>query len=324
MSFAFKATSAAIMAVAATAALPSLAAAACVPKTNLEAMVDDSGSMTLSDPTDLRIRATELLIDTQGNEQRTLGAIEFGSDATALFGPGLIGQNAAAFKAALGPALIEDGGGTDYNAAFTTAGAHNPTANARIFLTDGEHTAFPAYANGHAGGPPVYVIGLGVGAPNGPGDQVLQRIASETGGLYRRADDASQMQAAMFDLNSAIACQTPPKRFTDAFTKVGQTKAHAVTIPRRIKSAQFALTWANSADAFTIGSFRVIRRGKVVARSAKVRKLKVSRRRGTTFTTVRVSGLVPGRLRFSVKANRLSAPGTPASLTTQVTRRAKR
>lgn len=324
MRLALKVTSAATVALAACAALPALAAAACVPRTNLEAIIDDSGSMTLSDPTDLRIRATELLIDTQGNEQRTLGAIEFGSDATPLFGPGLIGQNAAAFKAALLPTLVEDGGGTDYNAAFAAAGAHNPNATGRIFLTDGEHTAFPEYANGHAGGPPVYVIGLGVGAPNGPGDQVLQRIATETGGLYRRADDASQMQAAMFDLNSAIACQTPPKRFTDSFTKVGQAKAHTVTIPRRIGTAQFALTWSNAADAFTIGSFRVIRRGKVVARSAKVRKLKVSRRRGSTFTTVRVTGLVAGKLRFSVKANRLAAPGTPVSLTTQVTRRAKR
>ena len=68
----------------------------------------------------------ELLIDTQGNEKRTLGAVEFGTDATPLFGPGLIGQNAAAYKAALNAALIEDGGGTDYNAAFAAAGRTTP------------------------------------------------------------------------------------------------------------------------------------------------------------------------------------------------------
>ncbi|MBA3260933.1 MAG: VWA domain-containing protein [Thermoleophilaceae bacterium] len=321
----WKVTSVATVMLAACAALPALAAAAsCTPKTNLEAIIDDSGSMSWNDPNDLRIRATELLIDTQGNEKRTLGAVEFGSDAQPLFGPGLIGQNAAAFKAALAPALVEDGGGTDYNAAFTAAASHNPNATGRIFLTDGEHTATPDYANGHAGGPPVYVIGLGAGTAGGPSDELLQRIASETGGLYRRADDATAMQASMFDLNSAIACQTPPKRFSDSFTKVGQAEAHTVTIPSRINTAQFALTWANTADGFTIGSFRVIRRGKVVARSAKVRKLKVSRRRGSTFTTVRVSGLVPGKLRFSVKATRLAAPGAAVSLTTQVTRRATR
>ena len=312
------------LAVVLCAAAPGVAAAACTPKSNLEAIVDDSGSMSWNDPSNLRIRAMELLIDTQGNEKRTLGAVEFGTDATALFGPGLIGQNAAAYKAALNAALLADGGGTDYNAAFTAAATHNPAATARIFLTDGEHTAVDPYANKHQGGPPTYVVGLGAGTPGGPSDTLLKQIASDTGGLYRRADDAGAMQAAMFDLNSAIACQAPPKRFSDAFKKVGKAQTHLVTIPSRINTAQFALTWSNSADKFTIGGFRVIRHGKVVARSAKVRKLKVSRRRGTTFTTVRVTGLVSGRLRFSVRASKLSAPGTPVSLTTQVTRRAKR
>jgi von Willebrand factor type A domain len=306
------------------AAAAEAGAATCVPKTNLEAIVDDSGSMSFNDPNDLRIRAMELLIDTQGNEKRTLGAVEFGTDAQPLFAPGLIGQNASAFKAALSSALIEDGGSTDYNAAFALGAAQNPNATGRIFLTDGEHTAIDPYANGHAGGPPVYVLGLGSLAGS-PFDALLQRIATETGGLYRRADDATAMQAAMFDLNSAIACQTPPKSFGDAFTKVGQTEAHTVRVPRGINAAQFALSWANSADSFTIGGFRVIRRGKVVARSAKVkvRKLKVSRRRGATFTTVRITGLVPGKLRFSVRPTRLSVPGTEVTLTTQVTRRTR-
>ena len=315
---------AAAAALAACAVLPAAANAACTPKSNLEAIVDDSGSMEYSDPSDLRIRAMELLIDTQGNEKRTLGAIEFGSAAKPLFGPGLIGQNAAAYKAALGADLLHDGEGTDYNAAFAAAGSHNPTATARIFLTDGEHTADAPYANGHKGGPPTYVIGLGAGTPGSPFDALLKQIAADTGGLYRRADDAGALQAAMFDLNSAIACQTPPKRFADMFTKVGKPEPHTIGIPSRINAAQFALTWTNTADKFTIGSFQIIRRGKVVAHSAKVRKLKVSRRRGATFTTVRVTGLVPGKLRFSVKATKLSTRGVPVALTTQVARRATR
>jgi hypothetical protein len=301
-----------------------VATAACTPKTDLEAIIDDSSSMTFNDPADLRVHATELLIDTQGNEKRTLGAVEFGSDAAPLFGPGPIGENAATFKASLASALVEDGEGTDYNAAFAAAGSHNPGATARIFLTDGEHTATEPYANGHSGGPPVYVIGLGAGSPGGPSNALLQRIAADTGGLFRRAADASGMQAAMFDLNSAIACQIPPRRFDDSFRRVGRGAAHTVTIPSRVSTAQFALTWANTADAFTIGSFRVTRRGKVVARSARARRLDVSRRRGATFSTVRLSGLVPGKLSFSVKATRLSAPGRAVRLTTQVTRRATR
>jgi hypothetical protein len=323
MSAAWKATGLALLTCTSLMAAAAQAGAAnCIPKTNLEAIVDDSGSMLYNDPADLRIRAMELLIDTQGNEKRTLGAVEFGTDAAPLFGPGLIGQNAAAFKGALTTALLEDGGGTDYNDAFAAAAAHNPNAAARIFLTDGEHTDFVAYGNAHAGGPPVYVIGLGALAGS-PYDQLLARIASETGGIYRRTADAGALQAAMFDVNSAIACQTPPKRFVDGFAEVGEPATHAVKVPSRINAAQFALSWANAEDRFTIGGFRIVRRGKVVARTAKVRKLKVSRRRGATFTTVRVSGLVPGKLRFSVKATRLADPGTEVSLTTQVTRRAR-
>ena len=299
----WRATAVAGVALIAGAALPGVAAAACTPKDNLEAIIDDSGSMSFSDPSDLRIRAMELLMDTQGNEKRTLGAVEFGTDAAPLFGPGVIGSSAAAFKSAMSAALIEDGGGTDYNAAFAAAGSHNSAANGRIFLTDGEHTAVDPYANGHAGGPPVYVLGLGVGIagsarrPAAAADRHRDRRPLPARRRRQRAAGGD------FDLNSAITCQAPPKRFTDAFTKAGKSQAHTVKIPGRINTAQFALTWANAADAFTIGGFRVIRRGKVVARSAKVRKLKVSRRRGTTFTTVRVSGLVSGKLRFSVKAD---------------------
>lgn len=305
--------------------LPAAAAAQpCVPKTNLEAIVDDSGSMSFNDPTDLRIRAMELFIDTQGNEQRTLGAVEFGTDTAALFGPGLIGQNATAFKSALSVSLLEDNGGTDYNAAFAAAGAHNPNAAGRIFLTDGEHTAADPYAEGHRGGAPVYVIGLGVGTPGGPSDEILKRIAAETGGLYTRADDPSQMQSSMFEVNSSIACQAPPRKFSDGFTKVGQSKGHVVKVPRSIKSAQFVLSWPDADDAFTIGAFRILRNGKLVARGSKrkIRKLKVSRRKGATFTAVKVSNLVRGRLAFKVKATKLSTIGVTTELTTQVSRRA--
>ena len=299
------------------------AAQSCVPKTNLEAIVDDSGSMSFSDPNDLRIRAMELFLDTQGNEKLTLGAVEFGSAANPLFAPGQIGPNRAAMKSALNLSLLEDDGGTDYNDAFGAAAAQNPNAAGRIFLTDGVHTDSTPYGEGHRGGPPTYVIGLGV-FEGTEFDQLLARIASETGGLYRRATDAGDLQAAMFDVNTAIACAAPPVQLTNTFTRVGQTARRTVRIPRGIRSATFALTWDNAGDAFTIRGFRVVRRGKTVARGSKVRRLKVTRRKGATFTTVKVSRLVRGRLRFKLRSTRLSSPGASVELTTQVSRRRKR
>jgi von Willebrand factor type A domain len=303
---------------------PAVAAAQnCVPARNIEAIVDDSGSMSFNDANDLRIRAMELLIDTQGNEFITLGAVEFGTDASPLFAPGVIGRNAAAMKAALNTSLIEDNGGTDYNDAFAAGAAQNPGAAARIFLTDGEHTDFNPYADGHRGGPPTYVLGLGV-TEGSTFDQLLARIAAETGGIYRRATDATGLQSAMFDLNTAIACKAPPRRFTNAFTRVGQTATRTVRIPTGIRSATFALTWANASDAFTIRGFRVVRRGKLVARGAQVRRLKVTRRKGATFTTVRVNRLVRGKLRFKLRATKLALPGAEVTLTTQVSRTGRR
>jgi hypothetical protein len=267
--------------------------------------------MALSDPNDLRVHAMELLMDTQGNERRTLGAVEFGTDAAALFGPGVIGANAPAFKSVLTAALADNGGGTDYNDAFAAAAAHNPTATARIFLTDGEHTDYAPYANGHAGGPPVYAIGLGALAGS-PYSALLGRIARETGGLYRRVADAGGLQAAMFDVSGAIACRALPKRYTDAFTRLRQSEARSVTLARGTRTALFALTWANPLDRFAITGVRLL---------DSKRKLRLSRRRGATFTTVRVSGLKRGRLRFVVKPTRLAAPGEEAGLITQFSAR---
>jgi hypothetical protein len=312
MGIALRASGLALLAGLAGLALPAPAAQAgtCTPKTNLEAIVDDSYSMALSDPNDLRVHAMELLMDTQGNERRTLGAVEFGTDAKSLFGPGPIGVNAPAFKSALAAALLDDGGSTDYNDAFAAAAAHNPAATGRIFLTDGEHTDYAPYANGHVGGPPVYAIGLGALAGS-PYSALLSRIAGETGGLYRRVADAGGLQAAMFDMNSAIRCQAPPKRYTDAFTGLRQSEARSLTLARGTRTALFALTWANPLDRFTIAGVRLV---------DSKRKLKLGRRRGATFTTVRVSGLMRGKLRFAVKPTRLADPGSEVDLTTQVSR----
>lgn len=294
---------------------PAQSAAACVPKQNVEAIVDDSGSMLDNDPTRLRVRAMELFIDNPTNDKRMLGAIRFSSDASEIFPPAVIGSNRGNMKSALNSSLVSFGG-TDYNAAFSFAGTHNPNATGRIFLTDGEHTAPDPYANGHQGGPPVYVIGLG----SSPNAAVLQQIASDTGGIYRAAATASELQSAIFDINAVIACLSRPVVFNDTFTKLGQTKTRSVRIPAGTRSANIALSWSSEADAFTIAGIRVVRNGKTVARAARVRKLRVTKRVGKTFVTAKVSRLVRGRLRFKLRATRVTNTFTGVQLTTQLVR----
>src|ERR1035437_534961 len=108
------------------------AAAACAPVSNIEAIVDDSGSMKPSDPNRLRVQALDLLIETPGNEGITCGSIEFGgarfsgeTAADTLFPPEPIGPNAKAMQATLAEKIKADNGTTDYNAAFAKAKADN-------------------------------------------------------------------------------------------------------------------------------------------------------------------------------------------------------
>jgi len=302
----------------------SAAVAACTPVSNIEAIIDDSGSMAITDTNRLRVSALDLLIQTPGNENTTLGALEFGGSffsgppaADTLFPPEAIGPNAASMQALLNEKIHADNGTTDYNAAFAKAKADNPGAKAWIFLTDGGHDV-GEYQNGHRGGPPTYVVGFS-SAISGADGQRLQQIATETGGKYFPQTDSSNLQAVVNEIDAILTCQTAPATFKDAFTKVGQSKRHALALGPKTHTAQLALTWGSPLDAFTITGMKVVNHGRTVAQGARVKRLKVTRRPGATFLVVNLSGLVRGKLQFGVRATKLGSGAAKVSLTTQVT-----
>jgi hypothetical protein len=299
-------------------------AAPCAKATNIEAIVDDSFSMAGTDPNRLRVQALDLLINAV-DSSTTLGAIEFGSDlgspaADTLFPPQSVGPNAKAMKASLDTLVQADNGATDYNAAFNTARAANPGAAARIFLTDGGHNEGD-YQNTHLNpsGPqtPTYVIGFSPGLADPDSQARLQQIATDTGGQYFPLPDSASLQAVMNQIETILTCQTPPKTFSDALAQ-GKSKAHTVAIGKTAKAAQISLSWPSPLDTFAIGHVRIVRGGKVVARAAKVRKLKVKVHKGATFAVVKVTRLVKGKLRFTVKATTIGSGQPKVTLTTQV------
>ncbi len=318
--------------VLATAAAPTgaattrarVSAAACAPATNIEAIVDDSGSMSVTDPSTLRVKGLKLLINTLSSST-TLGAIEFGGNffegstpaADTVFPPEAVGPNAAAMAAALESKIQADNGGTDYNAAFAQSDMDNPGALARIFLTDGGHD-IGTYNNGHLTHKvPTYVIGFSSGVAAPEDQQRLQSIASETGGRFFPLTDSSQLQSVMNSIGAEITCQTPPQSFTDAL-KQGAAKTHAVSIGASTKSLQIALTWASPLDKFTITQLRLVRHGRTIARAAKVKKLTVQTIASPTFTVLKISGLKKGKLTFKVKAAAIGSGQPQVTLTTQV------
>jgi hypothetical protein len=302
-------------------------ASACVRATNIEAIIDDSGSMSFTDPSTLRVKGLKLLINTLSSGT-FLGAVEFGGNffesstpsADTVFKPEAVGPNAAAMGAALDAKIMADNGGTDYNAAFAQSDADNPNAQARIFLTDGGHTV-GTYNNGHlTHRVPTYVIAFSPGVADAEAQARLQAIASDTGGQFFPLTDSSQLQSVMNNIGAALTCQTPPQTFTDQL-KAGASKTHSVTIGASTKSIQIALTWASPLDKFTISGLKLIRHGKVVAQaSRRVRRLKVKATTSPTFTLLKVSGLAKGKLKFKVKATAIGSGAPQVTLTTQVGR----
>jgi hypothetical protein len=302
------------------------ASAGCTPATNIEAIVDDSGSMSGTDTNTLRVKGLKLLIRTLGSST-VLGAVEFGASfssstpsADTVFAPQAVGAAgaAAAMEAALDTKINADNGSTDYNAAFAQSDVDNPAAQARIFLTDGGHNV-GTYNNGHlTHRVPTYVIGFSTGVANTEAQNRLKAIASETGGQFYPLTDSSQLQAVMNSIGAALTCQTPPTTFNDVLG-AGASKVHAVPIGANTKSIQIALTWISPLDKFTISNLRLIKGGHVIARaSRKVRKLKVKTSTSPTFTVLKVSGLKRGKLSFKVRAAAIGSGLPKVTLTTQV------
>jgi von Willebrand factor type A domain len=308
-------------------------ASACKPASNVEAIIDDSGSMAGTDPNKLRVQGMSLLIDDLSAKTQ-LGAVEFGSGfeipgiieepaARTVFSPEPVGPNASSMRSALEGAIRADNGATDYNAAFAKADADNPSSDARVFLTDGGHDV-GAYNEAHlAHKVPTYVIGFGSGVSAGEDVARLKKIAKDTGGQYFPVGDASELQAAMNSIGAALTCQTPPRSFTDLL-KQGQSKLHALSIGAATRSIQITLTWASPLDKFKLTGLRLVGRGGLLATASRHRrhrkpsKLKVTKTISPTFAIFRVSKLKKGKLRFKVRALRIGSGSPKATLTTQV------
>ncbi len=302
--------------------------AGCTAATNIEAIIDDSGSMEFTDPNKLRVQAMDLLIKTLPSST-SLGGVAFGSGfegipgvyegtpaAMTLFPPEPIGPNAAGMEASLKANINADDGATDYNGAFAKSDADNPTAQARIFLTDGGHDE-GTYNEAHLVHPvPTYVIGFGIG---GAEDQArLKKIAGDTGGQVYELEDDSELQAVVNKIGTALTCQTPPRQFTDELSQ-GESKTHSITVGPKTHTLRVTLTWANPGDSFKLGGLRIKSHGTIVAASRPKPAAKIGvtvKAKSSTFTVLNLSHLRPGTLLFSVKGAKVS--GGSVKVTTQV------
>jgi hypothetical protein len=306
-----------------------LHAAACTPVSNVEAVIDDSGSMAVTDSNVLRGQAVKLIITKQAQSQPnfTFGAVSFGDpDVHTLFAPGAVGQNKTAMINSLS-SLNADDGGTNYGLGFNQAASDNPNRQANIFMTDGENFGDPVPLPQ----PPTYVIGFGDSAASPDNVAALQNIASSTGGQYFPQTSSAKLVSVVNSILAQITCQSQPQAFNDTFTKVGQAINHSVTIGGKTRSADFVVSYPTKDDQFSFSASLFVHGKKVAASTAKrhkVKKLKVTIVRSETFFTAHVRGLKRGKLKFKIKAKKLGLsidPSNPAgAVTTQFTPSRKR
>jgi von Willebrand factor type A domain-containing protein len=287
----------------------------CTPAGNVEAIIDDSGSMSSTDFNELRRTGLELFIASSSNAKKTLGAVEFGfSPADTVFAPAVVGTNRSTMIAALRAKINADNGGTEYDPAFQKAAADNPGAQARIFLTDGANNT--EYQNSHRGGPKTFVVGLGIGpaTASDPDAQRLQQIATETGGRYFPSVDAATLQPTFNEISAAVSCLNPPKTFkTKVFTRKGQTSTKTTKVARQAKRLDLVVNYAQPNNKITFAGVAALgKRGRVLASSSgkgKPKKLKIRKSKSTTFQALSFKKPKGTRkLRFKVKANRIVLP----------------
>jgi hypothetical protein len=283
------------------AASPGAHASACNVQKNSEAVIDDSGSMSGSDPGKLRTKFLDVYASIGANQGKTLGGVEFGSTADQLFAPGTIPGVITPMDQSF--ALVDaDNGGTDYDAGFSLANTSNPGADNRIFLTDGEASPPTAHLTPNI---PTYVIGLGLSSSNA--NQLRASIAADTHAPPPfLVDDASQLQPVAGAITAYQNCKRLAT-FTDQFNTQGQQFGHG--FKAQGKSADILTTWPTVGTILDIVKVFQPNAGKAVASASSVAHVavKTSKKKGTTFTTVHLSGLKKGqKVKFKVKAKALA------------------
>jgi von Willebrand factor type A domain-containing protein len=273
----------------------------CTVANNLEAIIDDSGSMSITD--DQRFRVDMVNILAALNPDKEMGGVEFGSDAASLFLANPIGPNLTTIKTALN-AVQADNGGTNYEQGFTVANSQNPSANARVFLSDGEPNDPDSTPDPNVWKVPnikTYVIGFASVDPT-----VLAQIANDTGGPAPfNVTNTAQLRTVAAIINARINCEPDPIQITKTL-KAGQVKG--LSFGADGNTAQIVTSWTPGSKiqvfGFTQGGGG---HASAIAQSAKKRggHIRAKQTRGASYTVISLSNIHKGRVHFKIKAKKV-------------------
>jgi von Willebrand factor type A domain len=274
----------------------------CTVANNLEAIIDDSGSMSITDSERFRVDMVNILATL--NPDKNMGGVEFGSDAVPLFLAQPIGPNLGVINSALN-AVQADNGGTDYEQGFNVANAQNPTANARIFLSDGAPNFDPDPNVWKSPNIKTYVVGFGTVDPT-----VLSQIATDTGGPQPfNVTNTAQLRTVAAIVNARINCEPDPIQITKTLNKPGQVKG--LSFAADGNTAQIVTSW-NPGSTIQVFGFTQGGGGhtSAIAQSAKKRggSIKAKQTRGGSYAVISLTHVHRGRVRFKIRAKKLAGP----------------
>jgi hypothetical protein len=221
---------------------PSPQGAGCAHDTNLEVIIDDSGSMNTNDKQKLAQQALDLLLTKPGNLGRITGAVEFGTRARQIFPPvPAPGTSSGALHDSLeglmSEHILHDAGQTNFNDAFIAAGQENPAATARIFISDGfasKGEGIPEFDPDLVTGVRTFAIGLGKSHAS-TSEQNLAGIARTTGGQYFPRVTDAQLAPVIDTIDAVGLCGLQPLPTTT--TGAGSSGATTPTLSSGVKGA---------------------------------------------------------------------------------------
>jgi len=294
---------------------------------DLVAIVDISGSMGGTDPTFRRRDAVQLLIDLAGQGDRVAGA-GFDDQFSEIFPRTTIaGQASKNALKRLARRNIINRGGTDYNDGISkgfdalAAEPLNPQVpKAAIFLTDGAHNS-GEYQNAHlrfafngtGRSWPICVVQLGPSTSFNAADTArLKRIAKETGGIFSRTPNNTELENLYFQCRGRTSGATTLLKRTNTF-RVGQAR----TFTRKVKAGQRKATFFVS---FGVGKYK-LRLTQPGGRVFNGTRGKVRLVRGKTFAFFEVQGPKAGNWRLRVLRLATGGPTDRATTTITVQRR---
>jgi hypothetical protein len=145
------------------------------------------------------------------------------------------------------------------------------------------------------------------------------RLLDSTTGVYdctspspAQSDWSDHGDGAAHDVTVVFQCPEPlppapappppvTKTVTDTFTRPGQSEPHAITIPTGTRYVTATVRWKSPTARFDVTGVRLVG-GSAFPQAAAI---KVAKKRGRNWVSVRVTRLSRGTLRFRVVARRV-------------------